>query len=99
MKKGGYVYILTNINKTVLYTGVTNDIKKRTYQHKFEKGSFFTSKYHVNCLVYYEFYTSIVEAIAREKQIKGLTRLKKEYLINNFNPDWKDLYEQVLDQE
>ncbi len=99
MKKGGYVYILTNKNKTVLYTGVTNSIKKRTYQHKFERGSIFTSRYNVTNLIYYDFLPTIVEAIAREKAIKNMSREKKEKLINSFNPTWDDLYEMILDQE
>ncbi len=99
MKKGGYVYILTNINKTVLYTCVTNDIKMRTYQHKFEKGSKFTSKYNVSFLIYYEGLPTINEAITREKAIKGISRAKKESLINSFNPEWMDLYDKVLDEE
>jgi putative endonuclease len=99
MKKGGYAYMLTNKNKTVLYTGVTNNIKRRIYQHKFEKGSKFTSRYNVNILVYYEWLPTIVEAIAREKAIKGISRAKKEALIKNFNPEWLDLYDKVLDEE
>ena len=97
MKKGGYVYILTNKNKTVLYIGVTNDIIRRTYQHKFEKGSMFTSKYNVHNLVYYEQFSTIEEAIKREKILKGFTRAKKEILINKFNPPWEDLYNSLLD--
>ena len=96
MKKGGFVYILTNKTRTVLYIGVTNDLIRRTYQHKFEKGSLFTSKYNVKKLVYYEYYPTILEAITREKVLKGLTRLKKEYLIDTFNPNWIDLYEKIL---
>ncbi len=98
MKKGGFVYILTNKTKTVLYIGVTDNLIRRTFQHKFEKGSLFTSKYNVKNLVYYECYPTIMEAIAREKVLKGMTRLKKEYLIDTFNPNWTDLYEKVLNE-
>ena len=97
MEKGGYIYILTTKKKSVLYTGVTSNLKKRIYQHKIEKGSIFTSRYNVNILVYYEQFPSIMEAIAREKIIKGLTRAKKEFLINKFNPGWLDLYAKLLD--
>ena len=89
---------MTNENNTTLYTGVTSDLKVRVYQHKnnvFEKS--FTAKYKLHNLVYYETFHNIEEAIAREKQIKGGSRKKKEALINSFNPEWKDLYEDILD--
>lgn len=92
MERGGYIYILTNKNHTVLYTGVTSNLAKRLYEHRtgfYEKS--FTSKYNVTKLVYFEEFTSIEEAIAREKQIKAGSRQKKLDLINHFNPDWKDL--------
>ena len=87
-----FVYILTNTNNTVLYTGVTNDILARVRQHKerYYPGSF-TSRYQVHKLVYYEVFDSIIAAIAREKQIKGGSRAKKLQLIHSANPDWKDL--------
>lgn len=92
MERGGYIYILTNKNNTVLYTGVTSALDKRLYEHKtgFYKDSF-TSRYNVSKLVYYECFTSIEEAIIREKQIKAGSRKKKLDLINRFNPEWKDL--------
>ncbi|PTN02874.1 putative endonuclease [Mangrovibacterium marinum] len=92
MERGGYIYILTNKNNTVLYTGVTSALTKRLYEHKtgFYKDSF-TSRYNVSKLVYYECFTSIEEAIIREKQIKAGSRKKKLDLINRFNPEWKDL--------
>ncbi len=91
-----YIYILTNKNQTVLYTGVTSDLKKRMYEHRtghFEKA--FTSKYNVTILVYYEEFSSIEDAIDREKQIKAGSRKKKLDLINAFNPEWKDLFEDI----
>jgi len=92
MKKGGYIYIITNRNNNVLYTGVTNDLYRRIAEHK-ERASTksFSSKYHCNKLVYYECFQSIVEAIAREKQIKAGSRKKKIELINSINPEWDDL--------
>lgn len=87
-----FVYILTNYKNTVLYTGVTNNLKIRVYSHRNKIGSLFTTKYNINKLVYYEVFTDIVSAISREKQIKNLLRSKKESLINNFNSSWKDLY-------
>ena len=92
MERGGYIYILTNKNHTVLYTGVTSNLANRMYEHQtgFYKNGF-TSRYNVTQLVYYEGFTSIEEAIAREKQIKAGSRQKKLDLINRFNPEWKDL--------
>ena len=88
-----YVYILTNKNKTVLYTGVTNNLKERLYFHQnplpFSKA--FTTKYKCYFLVYFEHFFEIDDAIKREKQIKGKSRAKKELLINKFNADWKFL--------
>ncbi len=95
MEKGGALYIMTNKNNTVLYTGVTNDLI-RVIEHKsgLDPNSF-TSKYKIQKLVYYESFHSIQEAIDREKQIKGGSRAKKEKLINSSNPDWKDLWEEI----
>jgi len=91
-----YVYILANKSNTVLYIGMTNNLVKRIYQHKkkFVKG--FSSKYNLNKLVYYEIFNSSEGAIKREKQLKNLVRRKKNMLINQFNPDWKDLYRSIL---
>jgi putative endonuclease len=92
MRKGGFVYILTNFNHTVLYTGVTSNLTQRLYQHK--TGAFkdsFTSRYNVNKLVYYEKFDTIIEAIRREKQIKAGPRKKKVELINRLNPEWKEI--------
>ena len=87
-----YIYILTNKTHSVLYTGVTNNIKRRVYEHRNELVEGFTQKYHVHQLVYYEEYFDIKNAILREKEIKNLLRRKKEELINRFNPTWDDLY-------
>lgn len=94
MRKPGYVYILTNKNRTTLYVGVTSLLKQRIYKHKthFHKGSF-SDRYNLEYLVYFEFHNSIVDAIVREKQLKAGNRKRKEALINSINPDWNDLYE------
>lgn len=90
-----YVYIVTNHTNTVLYTGVTNNLIRRIYEHKNKLVPGFTSKYNVNKLIYYDSTNEIMSAIEREKQIKGWTRKKKINLINNFNPDWNDLYSDI----
>ncbi len=86
-----YVYIMTNKWNTTLYTGVTNSLSKRVWDHKQKSVKGFTSKYNLNKLVHYEIFTDIEEAIAREKQIKGGSRKKKIELIEKDNPEWKDL--------
>ena len=86
-----YVYILTNTYHNVLYTGVTNDLERRCYEHKQKKIKGFTQKYNVDKLIYFERFDSIDSAIAREKQIKGYSREKKLALINKANNDWKEL--------
>ena len=85
-----YCYITTNKNKTVLYCGVTNDIKARLNEHYEQQGKqkTFAGRYNCHHLIYYEGFTSIVEAIRREKEIKKWSRLKKELLIAKLNPDW-----------
>ncbi len=88
-----YVYILTNHSRT-LYTGVTNDLPRRVLMHREGRGSAFTSRYKVTQLVYSETYTDIRDAITREKQIKGWLRSKKIELIENTNPEWRDLSEE-----
>ena len=98
MKQGGYVYFMTNKNKTTIYCGVTSDLPKRVLEHKnhiYQKS--FSAKYNLEFLVYYEGFHRIEEAIAREKQIKSGTRKKKEALINALNSEWKDLYSEVLE--
>lgn len=92
MKKHEYfIYILTNKNNSVLYTGVTNNLERRIYEHKNGKGSIFTKKYNCSKLVYYEEFQWIQDAIAREKQIKAGSRQKKLELIKTINNDWVDL--------
>ena len=90
------VYIMTNAHNTVLYTGVTNDLARRVYEHKNRIGSIFVKKYNVHKLVYFEQGNDANAAIAREKQIKGGSRQKKLDLINKMNPAWKDLYEEII---
>ncbi len=86
-----YVYIMTNPTHTVLYTGVTNDLKRRVFEHKHKLIPGFTSKYNAVYLVYLESTPNVSAAIAREKQIKGWVRAKKNALIEAINPGWKDL--------
>ena len=88
-----YVYILSNQTNVVLYTGITNNLIKRTYEHKNNLSpSSFTAKYKVHKLVYYETTNDVYSAISREKQIKSHSRKWKNELITSFNPSWKDLY-------
>lgn len=91
-----YVYITTNKNNTVLYTGVTFDLIKRTYEHKNKFVEGFTKKYNVDKLIYFEIFEDIINAVTREKQIKKWKRAWKEDLINKNNPDWKDLYNDLV---
>ena len=86
-----YVYILTNKRHNVLYTGITNNLDKRVFDHKTKQNEGFTSKYNVDKLVYYEITEDINSAIEREKQIKAGPRKKKIELIDSMNPEWKDL--------
>jgi putative endonuclease len=89
------VYILTNSYNTVLYTGITSDLKARVYQHREKLLPGFTSRYNVFKLVYYEAGDDASGAIAREKQIKAGSRQKKVDLINLTNPEWQDLYDRL----
>ena len=91
-----YVYMLTNKNHNVLYTGVTNDLKRRLFEHKNKLIDGFTKKYNVHKLVYYEIATDVNSAIAREKQIKGWTRAKKNNLVESKNSQWCDLAESIM---
>ena len=93
MHKQYYVYIMTNKDNNVLYTGVTNDLKRRVYEHKNKLVEGFTKKYNVIKLVYYEVFEDIENAILREKQIKGGPRKQKVQLVNSMNGEWHDLYE------
>ncbi|MFA5399491.1 MAG: GIY-YIG nuclease family protein [Dehalococcoidia bacterium] len=87
-----YVYIITNWNNTVLYTGVTNDLKRRVYEHKEKLAEGFTKRYNLTKLVYYEVAENSESAILREKQIKAGSRQDKAELIAGFNKSWTDLY-------
>ena len=93
MEKGGFVYIMTNKNHTVLYTGVTSDLINRMQQHiqRLMPGSF-TSRYNINKLVYYNYFPSIELAISEEKRIKAGNRKAKVDLIESNNPQWEDLW-------
>ena len=96
--KPGFIYIITNKNNTTLYVGVTSHIVQRINQHKdkiFPES--FSAKYNLNKLVYYEAFQEIGDAIGREKQIKGGSRQKKLDLINSKNPEWKDLYDEIVE--
>lgn len=94
MLKRGFTYILTNRHHTVLYVGVTSNLPKRMQEHKTGRyKNSFTHRYNVTELVYYEEFSRIVDAIAREKQLKAGSRQKKLDLINTMNPEWKDLAE------
>ena len=87
-----FIYILTNTSNTVLYTGMTNSLMRRVWEHKAKLIGGFTKKYNLDKLVYYESFNNPSVAIKREKQIKAGPRKKKLELVNNFNPEWKDLY-------
>ena len=95
VSKQYYVYILTNKSGT-LYTGVTNNLVRRVFEHKNQQVDGFTKRYNLKYLVYYEVTDDVYAAIAREKQIKGWLRAKKLQLINSLNPAWKDLSEEFL---
>ncbi len=92
-----FVYIMTNKFNTVLYTGVTNDLVRRVLEHKKNQGKTFAGRYLANKLVYFEESERILDAIEREKQIKAGSRKKKGELITNINPEWNDLYDEILD--
>ena len=87
--------MMTNHNNTVIYTGVTNDLKRRVAEHKNKRGSSFTSRYNVNKLVFYERFERISDALSAEKKIKSGSRAKKNKIIESANPDWHDLYDQT----
>lgn len=90
-----YIYILTNQHNTVLYTGVTNNLVRRLYEHKNGINKGFTYKYNVHKLVYYEVTDNAEDAILREKAVKKLSRKNKVILIEKFNPNWNDLPDSV----
>ena len=87
---------MTNKTNRVLYTGVTNNLLRRIYEHKEKLNEGFTKRYNVNKLVYYEIFTDPLSAITREKQIKAGSRKKKLNMITNMNPEWKDLYNELI---
>jgi putative endonuclease len=90
------VHIITNRHHTTLYTGVTNDLKRRVYEHKSKAVESFSNKYNLFKLVYYEITEDVNSAIMREKQLKNGTRRRKVDLINGMNPGWKDLYSEII---
>lgn len=85
-----YVYVLTNKTNAVMYIGITNDLRRRLYEHQNEQIEGFTKKYHVHTLVYFEEYSDVNNAIAREKQLKRWARVKKNGLVESKNPNWDD---------
>ena len=86
---------MTCKNNTVLYTGVTRDLKKRTYEHRSQESEGFTKRYNLTKLVYYEVLNDPTDAITREKQIKAGKRARKIALVSGFNPGWADLYDRI----
>ena len=90
------VYIMTNKRNGTLYAGVTGDLVRRVYEHREGVVPGFTARYGCKCLVWYEVYDDMTFAILREKQIKGGSRQKKIALIERLNPDWRDLYEEIV---
>ena len=97
MNKQYFVYLMTNEHHSVIYTGITSDLKKRVYEHKEKMVAGFTAKYNIVKLVYYEVFADPENAILREKQIKGGSRRKKIDLINRANKEWRDLYDEISD--
>jgi len=91
-----YIYILASKKNGTLYTGVTSDLPKRIYQHKSKLAEGFTQKHNVNNLVYYEIFDDMENAIRREKRLKKYKREQKIRLIEEQNPDWRDLYDEIL---
>ena len=95
MPRSFAVYILTNQGHSVLYTGVTRDLKRRVFEHRQGLVEGFTRRYHAKTLVWYEVTDSAYSAITREKQIKAGSRAKKLALIDAMNPGWRDLYDEI----
>ena len=97
MKDRGYIYMMTNASNKTLYIGVTSSIKKRVSEHRDGIGSEFTRKYGCTKLVYYEIYSTITQAIEREKQLKHYQRAWKNELVEKMNPQWEDLGQGIID--
>ena len=97
MQKGGFVYIMANQRPT-LYTGVTNDLVRRVFEHKHNLVKGFTAKYSLHNFVYFEYFDTIEQAIIREKQIKDMNGNEKLEMIKKFNPTFEDLYKKILDK-
>ncbi len=95
MDKQYYIYIMTNHKNSVLYTGVTGDLRGRVFQHRNKLADGFTKRYNVTRLVYYETCEDVMSAIAREKQIKAGSRKDKINLVDSMNRDWHDLYDEL----
>ena len=96
--KPGFIYIITNNSNTVLYIGVTSNLPQRIEEHKQKRyENSFSARYNLNKLVYYEQFQMIGDAIGREKQLKAGNRATKEKLINSINPNWNDLYDEIID--
>ena len=91
-----YVYILTNNSNRVMYIGVTNNLKRRVFQHKSKMVEGFTKRYNIDKLVYFEYFSNINSAIKREKVLKGWKRERKNKLVEVKNPEWKDLSEVIF---
>ena len=90
-----YVYILANNTNVTLYLGVTNDIKRRVYEHKQQMVTGFAERYGIGKLVYYEVFEDAENAILREKRLKGSSRARKNRLVESLNPEWRDLYDEI----
>lgn len=96
--KPGFIYIITNKNNTTLYIGVTSNLPQRIEEHKQKRyQNSFSARYNLNKLVYYEQFQMIGDAIGREKQLKGGSRVAKINLIESINPNWNDLYDEIKD--
>lgn len=96
MTKQSFVYIMTNYTNTTIYVGVTNNLRRRVYEHKNKTIEGFTKRYNLTKLVYYEVFDDVTMAIAREKQLKAGSRQKKNDLISEFNEKWEDLYDTIV---
>ncbi len=95
MDRHYYIYIMTNERNAAIYTGVTNNLRRRVFEHKEKLAEGFTKKYNITKLVYYEIFEDVENAILREKQIKGGSRQKKIELVNSMNKEWRDLYTEL----